>query len=97
MLKSLKVYGATFSDIGEHSPVAGINAGVDAFSRANADFIVSIGGGSPIDASKVMAYHMHARDADTSGDSGEGPQAGPFIRQIAIPTTLSVAETTVSL
>ena len=86
VLKELGVYGDTFSEIGEHSPVAGIDAGIDAIDKAKADFIVSVGGGSPVDASKVMAYRLHERS---------GNEAAPCIRQIAIPTTLSVAETTV--
>jgi alcohol dehydrogenase class IV len=43
------------------------------------------GGGSPIDACKVMAHHLRAR----------GGGAGPFTRIIAVPTTLSAAEYTV--
>jgi alcohol dehydrogenase class IV len=44
-----------------------------------------VGGGSPIDASKAMIYQMQQENG------------GEFIRQIAIPTTLSAAEFTVSL
>ena len=45
------------------------------------DVLISVGGGSPIDASKVVAHHLHE-------------STGKWIHSIAVPTTLSVAETT---
>ncbi|PAV19863.1 alcohol dehydrogenase IV [Pyrrhoderma noxium] len=73
--------GETFWEIGEHSPVADIDAGVSALKRSNADVIVSVGGGSPVDASKVMIYRLHQESPETK-----------FLPHIAIPTTLSAAE-----
>jgi alcohol dehydrogenase class IV len=73
-------YAATFYDIGEHSPISGIRAGINAFKLSGADIIVSVGGGSPIDASKAIIYFLHEEFG------------GDFVRQIAIPTTLSAAE-----
>lgn len=46
--------------------------------------IVSVGGGSPVDASKAILY-FHQQET-----------GGPTLRQIAIPTTLSAAEYSVS-
>ncbi len=43
--------------------------------------LISIGGGSPIDSAKAIAYQIHEKD-------------GRWIPSIAVPTTLSVAETT---
>ncbi|KAI0063598.1 alcohol dehydrogenase IV [Artomyces pyxidatus] len=83
VLRSKDAYGATFYDIGEHSPIAGIRAGVKAFKDAGADIIVSVGGGSPVDASKAILYYLQQ-------ESG-----GPYLKQIAVPTTLSAAEYTV--
>jgi alcohol dehydrogenase class IV len=84
VLKERNAYAATFYGIGEHNPVAGIKNGIQAFRDSGADAIVSIGGGSPIDASKVMIYTIQK-------ESG-----GDFYKQIAIPTTLSAAEYNVS-
>lgn len=84
ILKQRDAFGATFFDIGEHAPIAGIKKGIQAFKDAGADVIVSVGGGSPIDASKAILYNIQQ-------ESG-----GPFLRQIAVPTTLSAAEYTVS-
>lgn len=85
ILKDRNAYGATFYEIGEHVPVAGIKAGVRKFKEAGADVIVSIGGGSPVDASKAILYHLQ-------GESG-----GAYFNHIAIPTTLSAAEYSVSI
>jgi alcohol dehydrogenase class IV len=83
ILKQHDAYGATFWEIGEHAPIAGIKNGVKAFKEAGADIIVSVGGGSPIDASKAILYFIQQETG------------GAYLRQIAVPTTLSAAEYTV--
>jgi alcohol dehydrogenase class IV len=83
VLKERNSYGATFYEIGEHAPISGIKKGIEVFRDSGADVIVSVGGGSPIDASKAMIHTIQK-------ESG-----GAFYRQIAIPTTLSAAEYTV--
>ena len=84
ILKEREAYAGTFYEIGEHSPIAGIKNGIQLFRASGADVIVSVGGGSPIDATKAMIYNIQK-------ESG-----GAFYGQIAIPTTLSAAEYTVS-
>jgi len=83
ILKQHNAYGATFYEIGQHAPVAGIRKGLSVFKEVGADVIVSVGGGSPVDASKAILYFQQQ-------ESG-----GPYLRQIAIPTTLSAAEYTI--
>jgi len=83
VLKQHNVYGDTFYEIGQHAPVEGIHNGHKAFKAAGADVIVSVGGGSPIDASKAILY-FHQQET-----------GGEFLYQIAIPTTLSAAEYTI--
>jgi alcohol dehydrogenase class IV len=83
ILREQNRYAATFYNIGEHSPISGIRAGADEFKKSGADIIVSVGGGSPIDASKAIIYFLHEQ------------LGGEFLRQIAIPTTLSAAENSV--
>lgn len=51
--------------------------------KSGSDVIVSVGGGSPIDASKAIIYYLQQ---ETGGE---------YMKQIAIPTTLSAAEYTV--
>lgn len=83
VLKQHNAYGGTFYEIGQHSPVSGIHNGLKAFKDASADIIVSVGGGSPIDASKAILFFYQQE------------KGGEYLRQIAIPTTLSAAEYTV--
>jgi len=63
--------------IRQHAPMAQINAGVE--EAAGAQAIVSFGGGSAIDAAKIISVRL-----------ADG--AGPAVPHIALPTTLSVAE-----
>ena len=65
--------------IGQHAPMSQIDAGVEEALSARADGIVSFGGGSAIDAAKIISVRL----ADGSGRA---------LPHIAIPTTLSVAE-----
>jgi maleylacetate reductase len=91
--------------IAAHSPREAVLAGAEALRAANADLVVAVGGGSVIDATKVMllALWRDARDpaslsalAGVRGHAsneasawGADPQK---LRMIAIPTTLSAAE-----
>ncbi|OCB88945.1 alcohol dehydrogenase IV [Sanghuangporus baumii] len=81
VLKSRNAYGDTFWEVGEHAPVAGINAGIDTLRRAGADFIVSVGGGSPIGASKTIIHLVHEEDRNRE-----------YLKHIIVSTTLSAAE-----
>ncbi|KAG8213699.1 alcohol dehydrogenase IV [Butyriboletus roseoflavus] len=82
ILKDNGAFAATFSEIGQHAPVQGIIRGLEALQAVGADIIVSIGGGSPIDAAKAIIYRHHQQSGGT----------GKFPNHIAIPTTLSAAE-----
>lgn len=74
----LPVTAVASAVVGQHAPMHQIEAGVDAARDAKADGVVSFGGGSPIDAGKVVSIR-----------AGAGDRALPHI---AIPTTLSAAE-----
>lgn len=71
----------SFTDIGQHTPVAGIKATLEILKEKEADVIVALGGGSPIDAAKAISYYRN-----------ESTGAG-FLKIVAIPTTLSAAGT----
>ncbi|KAG9093427.1 hypothetical protein FRC06_011529 [Ceratobasidium sp. 370] len=77
-------YVASFTDIGQHTPIAGIKAAIEALKEKNADVIIALGGGSPIDAAKAISYYRN-----------ESTGAG-FLKIVAIPTTLSAAEYTMN-
>jgi alcohol dehydrogenase class IV len=92
---------AVFRGISQHAPMATVRALTDELRRISADVVVSFGGGSPIDASKVaIASILNGRDMTL--ESGKldwshamAPRdARTALTHIAIPTTLSAAEYT---
>lgn len=72
-------HAGTFDGIRQHAPGSGVVQATEAARTANADVLVSVGGGSPIDATKAVALAL-------------AQENGLFLPQIAIPTTLSAAE-----
>jgi maleylacetate reductase len=94
-------FAGKFDAIAAHSPREAVIAGAQAIREARADLVVAAGGGSVIDATKVMlmALWRGARDAAAiSSLAGRGPEPSAWgedpqrLRMIAIPTTLSAAE-----
>jgi alcohol dehydrogenase class IV len=86
-----------FHNISEHTPFSDVVNAAQAVRAANADIILSVGGGSIIDAAKAVIICLR-ENIDTVealsariGQISEGP-GGP--RHISIPTTLSGAEHT---
>lgn len=97
-------YAGQYSGMPPHAPRAAVLEAATRAREANADLIVSIGGGSVTDAAKVVticlkhnlkqhddldAYHM------TVGDDGTVniPEfAAPDVRVVSVPTTLSGGE-----
>jgi maleylacetate reductase len=84
-----------FDQIGEHTPLESVIACLTAAREAKADLLLTVGGGSPIDAVKVVQLGLtHGiRDIDRlktfAGKLTREPSA---IRQIIVPTTLSGGE-----
>ncbi len=100
-------YAGVYAGITAHSPRACVIEGAQLARAAKADLIVSVGGGSAIDATKVMliALWQNATAIDDLDSYKAGkPRAGAAppseaiappagaIRMIAVPTTLSAAE-----
>ena len=75
-------HAGTFSNITQHAPVTQLDEATDAVGKdSTIDTLISIGGGSPIDAAKAISYRVHEK-------------GGEFLYHITIPTTLSAAECT---
>ncbi len=73
------LHAGTFAGIRQHTPNSTVAQAIDAARALDADVLVSVGGGSLIDAAKAVAMEL-ARER------------GVFPLQIALPTTLSAAE-----
>lgn len=75
-------HAGTFSNIGEHAPIAQLDEATSLVQKdAAIDTVVSIGGGSPIDSAKAISYRVHEK-------------GGKFLFHIDIPTTLSASKCT---
>jgi alcohol dehydrogenase class IV len=82
-----------FASISQHVPVHQVMEGVEAARRVRADAFVSLGGGSPIDAAKAMAFALAAEvDLTSSSAVPCAKKLGHVLPHLAIPTTLSAAE-----
>ncbi|MCI0395568.1 MAG: iron-containing alcohol dehydrogenase [Chloroflexi bacterium] len=72
-------HAGTFAGIQQHVPESGIDEAAKMAHAAQADLLLSVGGGSPIDAAKSVALAL----AD---------EEHPPLLHVAVPTTLSAAE-----
>ena len=69
-----------FSGIKQHAPISGIRQATLEARKAKTDSLISLGGGSPIDSTKVVVKELSENFSK------------PLTPHIAIPTTLSAAE-----
>ena len=68
--------------VSQHAPMTQVEAAIRTAGDAEVDGVVSFGGGSPIDAAKMVAVKL----------AGEDGRASRGLPHIAVPTTLSAAE-----
>lgn len=73
------LHAGTFTAIRQHTPRGDVEQAVRQAQAVYADVLISVGGGSPIDATKAVAMSL-------------AQERGIFPAHIAIPTTLSAAE-----
>lgn len=97
-------HAATWNGISPHAPRSDVLAATHAARDANADLIVTVGGGSVTDAGKIVAllikHDVHSVEAfeplrirvDDNGAVLNPITVGPDIRVICVPTTLSGGE-----
>ena len=100
-------YAGVYAGITAHSPRPCVVEGAQRAREAKADLIVTVGGGSAIDATKVMLIALWQNVATIEGldpyragkpKEGAAPPSEAIrptadaVRMIAVPTTLSAAE-----
>lgn len=74
--------GGISTSIKQHAPIQDIRKALDDLKKSKSDGIVAVGGGSPIDAAKVVLGFYKE-------------ETGILLKLISIPTTLSAAEFTI--
>jgi maleylacetate reductase len=90
---------ATFAAMPPHTPREAVIAATELARRANADLIVTVGGGSITDGAKAVQLCL-ANDVSTVEDidrirakNGVAPDMNaPSVRQISVPTTIAGGE-----
>jgi maleylacetate reductase len=90
---------ATFDAMPPHTPREAVIAAAEQARAANADLIVTVGGGSITDGAKAVQICL-ANDVRTVDDidrvrANRGavpPMAAPTVRQISVPTTIAGGE-----
>jgi 4-hydroxybutyrate dehydrogenase len=90
ILKGNGLEPAVFSDVSPNPTDGQVDAGAAAFSAHGADFIVAVGGGSPLDAGKAVQIRIHHQEPLEVYDDLKGGDAkitGELPPLIAVPTT----------
>lgn len=87
-----------FDQVKANPSVAVVQAGVDAFKQAGADYMIAIGGGSPQDTSKGIGIIINNPEfADVVSLEGVAPTKQKSVPVIAVATTAgTAAETTIN-
>ena len=81
-----------YSDIKANPTIENVQHGVEAFKKADADYIVAIGGGSSMDTSKAIGIIIaNPEFEDVRSLEGVAPTKKPCVPIIAVPTTAGTA------
>lgn len=95
VLKVLEDAGLTyevFTDIKENPTIENVQAGVEAYKKAGADYIIAVGGGSPMDTAKAIGIIINNPEyADVRSLEGVAPTKNRCVPIFAIPTTAGTA------
>ena len=81
-----------YSEIKPNPTIQNVKDGVEAFKAAEADAIVTIGGGSSMDTAKAIGIIINNPEfADVRSLEGVAPPKNPAVFTIAVPTTAGTA------
>jgi len=92
ILDNAKLAYEIFSDIKPNPTIENVQNGVDAYKKANADYIIAIGGGSSIDTAKGIGIIItNPEFADVRSLEGVAPTKNKCAPIFAVPTTAGTA------
>ena len=92
ILDAEKMAYEIFSDIKPNPTIENVQAGVEAYKASGADYMISIGGGSPMDTGKAVGIIINNPEyADVRSLEGVAPTKNKTVYTIAVPTTAGTA------
>lgn len=92
VLNANKLCYELYSDIKPNPTIENVQAGVAAYKKSGADYIIAIGGGSSMDTAKAIGIIINNPEfADVRSLEGVAPTKYPCVPIIAIPTTAGTA------
>ena len=81
-----------YTNIKENPTIENVQNGVEEYKKSGADFIITIGGGSPMDTAKAIGIIINNPEfADVRSLEGVAPTKNPCVPIIAVPTTAGTA------
>ena len=81
-----------YDNVKQNPTVANVQQGVDSFKNSEADFLIAIGGGSPIDTAKGIGIIVNNPEFyDVCSLEGVAATKKPSVPIIALPTTAGTA------
>lgn len=81
-----------YTNIKENPTIENVQDGVKAYKASGADFIVALGGGSPMDTAKAIGIIINnPQFEDVRSLEGVAPTKNPSVPIIAVPTTAGTA------
>lgn len=92
LMDAHQLHWALYDEVVPNPTIAVVQRGVEVFKRAEADYLIAIGGGSPQDTSKAIGIIISNPEfADVRSLEGFAPTRNPSVPLIAIPTTAGTA------
>ena len=77
-----------YSNIKPNPTIENVQTGVEKFKASGADYIIAVGGGSPMDTAKAIGIIVRNPEfADVRSLEGVAPTKNPCVPIIAVPTT----------
>ena len=81
-----------YSNIKPNPTIENVQTGVEKFKASGADYIIAVGGGSPMDTAKAIGIiERNPEFADVRSLEGVAPTKNPCVPIIAVPTTAGTA------
>jgi lactaldehyde reductase len=92
VLENANIPYQLYDNVKQNPTVKNVQTGVDAFKASGADFIIGIGGGSPIDTAKgISIVARNPEFSDVKSLEGVAPTKNKGIPLFAVPTTAGTA------